>query len=91
MREVPATQGANYTKYTMLQGEELHFRIAFGVQAPSNQFFISIPQMQMDIGTYAGATNFNTTNMVVQLRAQGTVIRNTPCSGQSVRGTLAVM
>jgi len=24
-------------------------------------------------------------------RAQGTLIRSTPCSGQSVRGTLAVM
>ena len=36
------------------------------------------------------ATCSNSSVKRLPSRAHGTVIRNTPCSGQSVRGTLAV-
>ncbi len=78
IREVLATQGANYARFTMQAGESFSFRVAATAQGtPNNNVsrkFSNPFGIQMDIGGQAGANNIDPTTTTIELRLKGVVV-----------------
>lgn len=74
IREDPATQGANYLRFTMQGGESFSFRVAAALGSAVSRKFSNPQAINIEIGGQAIASSIDPSTMTIELRFQGQVV-----------------